>query len=44
MILAQQRLPENFPDDPADRIIVATALLKDIPLATKDQDLQKLGF
>lgn len=44
VILAQQRLPENFPDDPADRIIVATALLKDIPLATKDQDLQKLGF
>ncbi len=44
VILAQQRLPENFPDDPADRIIVATALLKDIPLATKDEDLQELGF
>lgn len=44
VILAQQRLPENFPDDPADRIIVATALLKDIPLATKDEVLQELGF
>ena len=44
VILAQQRLSANFPDDLADRIIVATALLKDIPLATKDHDLQKLGF
>jgi PIN domain nuclease of toxin-antitoxin system len=44
VILAQQRLPENFPEDPADRIIVATALMKDIPLATKDQNLQELGF
>ncbi len=44
VILAQQRLPENFPEDPADRIIVATALLKDIPLATKDEILQELGF
>ena len=44
VILAQQKLPENFPDDPADRIIVATALLKDIPLATKDEVLQELGF
>lgn len=44
VILAQQRLPENFPEDPADRIIVATALLKDIPLATKDVELQELGF
>jgi PIN domain nuclease of toxin-antitoxin system len=44
IILAQQRLPKNFPDDLADRIIVATALYKDIPLATKDEDLQRLGF
>ncbi len=44
VILAQQRLPENFPEDPADRIIVATALMKDIPLATKDTNLQELGF
>lgn len=44
VILAQQRLPENFPDDPADQLIVATALLKKFPLATKDRTLQELGF
>jgi PIN domain nuclease of toxin-antitoxin system len=44
VILAQKRLPKNFPDDPADRIIVATALLNEIPLATKNETLQNLGF
>lgn len=44
VILAQEKLPEDFPDDPADRLIVATALLKDYPLATKDEVLQGLGF
>lgn len=44
VILAQQRLPDNFPDDPADQLIVATALLKKFPLATKDRVLQELGF
>jgi PIN domain nuclease of toxin-antitoxin system len=44
VILAQQRLPDNFPDDPADQLIVATALLKKYPLATKDRVLQELGF
>ncbi len=44
IILAQQKLPENFPEDPADRLIVATALLKEIPLATKDEVLQGLGY
>ena len=44
VILAQEKLPHNFPDDPADRIIVATALLKEYPLATKDEVLQELGF
>ena len=44
VIMAMRKLPENFPDDPADRIIVATALLHDIPLATKNEVLQELGF
>lgn len=44
VVKAMRKLPENFPDDPADRIIVATALLYDIPLATKDEVLQELGF
>lgn len=44
VIIAQQKLSENFPDDPADKLIVATALLKEYPLATKDRTLQELGF
>lgn len=44
VILAQEKLPPNFPDDPADRLIVATALMKEYPLATKDGVLQDLGF
>ncbi|MFP8489066.1 type II toxin-antitoxin system VapC family toxin [Gracilimonas sp. Q87] len=44
VIIAQEKLPPNFPVDPADRLIVATALLKEYPLATKDGVLQELGF
>jgi PIN domain nuclease of toxin-antitoxin system len=44
VILAQEKLPDNFPDDPADRLIVATALHYQYGLATKDKKLQKLGF
>lgn len=44
VIAAQEKLPEDFPNDPADRLIVATALLKEYPLATKDEVLQELGF
>lgn len=44
VILAQEKLPPEFPNDPADRLIVATALLKEYPLATKDDFLQELGF
>lgn len=44
VILAQEKLPSNFPYDPADRLIVATALHYEYPLATKDNTLQDLGF
>ncbi|MEX2478022.1 MAG: type II toxin-antitoxin system VapC family toxin [Gracilimonas sp.] len=44
VILAQEKLPEQFPNDPADRLIVATALSNEYPLATKDDFLQELGF
>ena len=44
VVKAMRKLPDNFPEDPADRIIVATALLHQIPLATKDEVLQELGF
>ena len=44
VIMAQEKLPSDFPDDPADRLIVATALKNEYPLATKDETLQRLGF
>lgn len=44
VILAQQKLPSNFPDDPADKLIVATSIEFDYPLATKDRRLQSMGF
>ncbi len=34
-------LPGNYPRDPADRIIGATALIEDIPLVTADQAIRK---
>jgi PIN domain nuclease of toxin-antitoxin system len=34
------QLPENFPGDPADRLIGATAWAGGIPLVTKDRHLQ----
>lgn len=39
VVIAQRALPENFHNDPADRLICATAVLADIPLATKDQQI-----
>ncbi|MBM4353039.1 MAG: type II toxin-antitoxin system VapC family toxin [Deltaproteobacteria bacterium] len=41
--LASVRLPPSVPPDPADRIIVATALLAGIPLVTADKRLRKCG-
>ena len=29
--------------DPADRVIVATALLKDVPVLTKDRRIRRFG-
>ena len=34
-------LPPTYPEDPADRIIGATALIEDIPLITADQAIRK---
>jgi PIN domain nuclease of toxin-antitoxin system len=34
-------LPAAFPNDPVDRIIVATALVEDIPLVTADRNIRK---
>jgi PIN domain nuclease of toxin-antitoxin system len=34
-------LPRTFPKDPADRIIVATALVGGMPLITADREIQR---
>ncbi len=34
-------LSEPFHDDPADRIIVATAIVRDVPLVTKDEKIRR---
>ena len=34
-------LPANYPKDPADRIIGATALIEDLPLITADKQIHK---
>ena len=34
-------LPPNYPKDPADRIIGATALIEDLPLVTADAAIRK---
>jgi PIN domain nuclease of toxin-antitoxin system len=35
------QLPDGYPNDPADRIIGATALVEDVPLVTADRAIQK---
>ena len=39
--LQAYELPANYPKDPVDRIIGATALVEDIPLLTADAALRK---
>jgi len=34
-------LPANYPNDPVDRILGATALIEDIPLLTADAQIRK---
>lgn len=36
-------LPDTFPGDPADRLVVATALLEAAPLVTKDRRIRRSG-
>jgi PIN domain nuclease of toxin-antitoxin system len=36
-------LPADFPGDPADRLIVATALIEAAPLVTKDDRVRRSG-
>jgi PIN domain nuclease of toxin-antitoxin system len=41
LILAQQKLPDSFHGDPADRLITTTAILSGYALATYDQRIRK---
>lgn len=43
VVIAQRNLPDNFHTDPADRLITATSLLSDYPLATHDGRIQESG-
>lgn len=37
--LVAARLPANFPSDPADRLIAATAMVDGVPLLTADKNI-----
>jgi PIN domain nuclease of toxin-antitoxin system len=41
VILALDALPKSFHGDPADRLIVATARARKLPLATRDVSIRK---
>jgi len=41
VVLALAALPETFHGDPADRLIVATARSRKLPLATRDAEIRK---
>lgn len=41
VMLALNELPSSFHGDPADRIIVATARARDLPLATRDRVIRR---
>jgi PIN domain nuclease of toxin-antitoxin system len=41
VVVALDALPPNFPGDPADRLIVATARTHSIPLATRDRAIRR---
>ena len=43
VVLALDQLPQSFHGDPADRLIVATALTHGLPLATQDSAIQDSG-
>ncbi|MEB3275437.1 MAG: type II toxin-antitoxin system VapC family toxin [Cyanobacteriota bacterium] len=43
VVLALDQLPQSFHGDPADRLIVATALAHGLPLATHDGAIQASG-
>jgi PIN domain nuclease of toxin-antitoxin system len=40
-VIAIDALPSSFHGDPADRMIVATARVHDLPLATHDHSVRK---
>ena len=43
VVVALDLLPQSFHGDPADRLIVATAITHGLPLATQDSAIQASG-
>ena len=43
VVIALNELPDTFHGDPADRLIVATALVHGLPLATYDGPIRRSG-
>ncbi len=43
-VVEMNRLPRRFHQDPADRLIVATARALDLPLSTHDDRIQRSGL
>lgn len=44
VVITVDALPSTFHGDPADRLIVATAMAHDLPLATHDQAIRASGL
>ena len=42
--MAAAQLPRQFPGDPADRLIAATAMVEGLPLITADEKIRKSGL
>jgi PIN domain nuclease of toxin-antitoxin system len=42
--IASEQLPESFPKDPADRLIVATARLHGLTLITADEAVRRQAY
>lgn len=43
VVIALELLPDTFHGDPADRLIVATAMVHGAPLATHDNAIRRIG-
>ena len=44
IVAVPAQFPENYPRDPADRLLGATARVFGMPLVTKDERIRSSGF